>query len=535
MERKNIVLLGLLSLVAAIPILGRSAQRLASGYFGSPTRSSSENLNIKRYVTAGDRAYEVGTLDGAFPQIGSHVKGHMNGAWAPPSKLLDSYRFLIDGQPFPSVNKFTSGAGYVEFEYPETNGLQITRTVFAPDGIPAVLVGLSLRNASNQTQSFRLLLEATSELIAAYPWSKTTPTSDQVHQPDRVSFEPICCGLLFSAPDKPFYALVSGLPLASNGRDSANFVLALLPGSAPQPKQAVGQLIWQVTVTAGNELKLWFTVAGSHTGRTDAYLAGATALHQPDRLLRCKVAGRVALLARSQTDIPKATLQGRVQWAKLNLADMRRVITDAQIRDTQDGTLLGEIYPPLLETDALLSGFGAGYPDYPWYFGTDGAYTVFPLVVAGQFQAARDHLQLLREVSRTVNGSTGKVLHEIVTDGSVYYGTKKQPGDTNETAEFATAVATLWRWTGDNQVRDDNYQFIIDGLRYLTGDLDVNKDGWPEGDGVVEESGMGAEKLDVAVYTIRALNDLAEMAATKDDDATGKWAMEKASVSRRRV
>ena len=87
----------------------------------------------------------------------------------PPIKLLDSYRFLINGQPFPSANMFTSGAGYVEFEYPETNGLQITRTVFAPDGIPAVLVGLSLRNASNQTQSFRLLLEATSELIAAYP------------------------------------------------------------------------------------------------------------------------------------------------------------------------------------------------------------------------------------------------------------------------------------------------------------------------------------------------------------------------------
>jgi hypothetical protein len=530
MECRNIVLLGLLSLIAAVPILGRPAQSLASVYFGSPTRSTSENLNIKRYVTAGDRAYEVGTLDGAFPQIGSHVKGHMNGVWAHPIKLLDSYRFLIDGQPFPSVNKFTSGAGYVEFEYPETNGLQITRTVFAPDGIAAVLVGLSLRNASNQTQSFRLLLEATSELIAAYPWSRTTPTSDQVHQPDRVSFEPICCGLLFSAPDKPFYALVSGLPLASNGRDSANFVLALLPGSAPQPKQAVGQLIWQVTVTAGNELKLWFTVAGSHTGRTDAYLAGATALHQPDRLLRCKVAGRVALLARSQADIPNATLQAAFDWAKLNLADMRRVVTDAQIQDTQYGTQQGKIYPPLLATDALLSGFSAGYPDYPWYFGTDGAYTVFPLVAAGQIQAAKDHLRLLREVSRTVNGSSGKVLHEIVTDGSVYYGTKNQPGDTNETAEFATAVATLWRWTGDSEVRDDNYQFIIDGLRYLTGDLDVNKDGWPEGGGMVEEAGMGAEKLDVAVYTIRALNDLAEMAATKNDEATQKWAMDKAGV-----
>ena len=267
-----------------------------------------------------------------------------------------------------------------------------------------------------------------------------------------------------------------------------------------------------------------------HTGRTDAYLAGAIALHQPDRLLRCKVAGRVALLARSQADIPNATLQAAFDWAKLNLADMRRVVTDAQIQDTQYGTQQGKIYPPLLATYALLSGFGAGYPDYPWYFGTDGAYTVFPLVAAGQFQAARDHLRLLREVSRTVNGSTGKVLHEIVTDGSVYYGAKNQPGDTNETAEFATAVATLWRWTGDNEVRDDNYQFIIDGLRYLTGDLDVNKDGWPEGDGMVEEAGMGAEKLDVGVYTIRALNDLAEMAATKNDEATQKWAMDKASV-----
>ena len=106
----------------------------------------------------------MGTLDGTFPKMGWHVKGHMNGVWAHPIKLLDSYRFLIDGQPFPSANKFTSGAGYVEFEHPETNSLQITRTVFAPDGIPAVLVGLSLRNASNRTQSFRLLLEATSEL-----------------------------------------------------------------------------------------------------------------------------------------------------------------------------------------------------------------------------------------------------------------------------------------------------------------------------------------------------------------------------------
>jgi hypothetical protein len=45
----------------------------------------------------------------------------------------------------------------------------------------------------------------------------------------------------------------------------------------------------------------------------------------------------------------------------------------------------------------------------------------------------------------------------------------------------------------------------------------LNPDGWPEGAGMVEATGMGALKLDVAVYTIRALNDLAEMADSKGD------------------
>ncbi|MBV8377618.1 MAG: hypothetical protein JO279_11515, partial [Verrucomicrobia bacterium] len=323
MKRRNIFLPLLSVLMVSVRASGQLAQSLASDD-GSPTRSTSENLSIKRYVTASDRAYEVGALDGTFPKIGWHVKGHMNGIWAPPVKLLDSYRFLIDGHPFPSASKFTSGAGYVEFEYPEINSLRITRTVFAPDGIPAVLVGLNLRNTSNQTQSFRLQLEATSDLIAAYPWSRTTPTSDQVHRPDRVSFEPICCGVLFSAPDRPFYALLRSLSLVSNGRNSADFVQTLLPDSAPQSNQAVGELVWQVTVTAKSELKLWFTVAGSHTGRAQAYLASSAALRQPDQLLRRKVESRVALLSNNRADIPNLTLQAAFDWAKLNLAEMRR-------------------------------------------------------------------------------------------------------------------------------------------------------------------------------------------------------------------
>jgi glycogen debranching enzyme len=116
-------------------------------------------------------------------------------------------------------------------------------------------------------------------------------------------------------------------------------------------------------------------------------------------------------------------------------------------------------------------------------FGTDGAYTTFSLAAVGQWEEAKNHLATIRQVSQLVNGTTGKVLHEIVTDGSIYFGTNAQNGDVNETAEFATAAATLWRWSGDNSVRDDNYDFIKAGLNYITTNLvtaKLNPDGWPE-------------------------------------------------------
>src|SRR5262249_18507621 len=44
-----------------------------------------------------------------------------------------------------------------------------------------------------------------------------------------------------------------------------------------------------------------------------------------------------------------------------------------------------------------------------------------------------------------------------------------------------------------------------------------------------ERAGMGPEKLDVAVYTIRGLLDLAAMAASRGDRATAAWATSQAT------
>ena len=43
---------------------------------------------------------------------------------------------------------------------------------------------------------------------------------------------------------------------------------------------------------------------------------------------------------------------------------------------------------------------GAGYPDYPWLFATDGEYTAFASVALGQFEPIKAHLLALRDVSR---------------------------------------------------------------------------------------------------------------------------------------
>jgi hypothetical protein len=293
-------------------------------------------------------------------------------------------------------------------------------------------------------------------------------------------------------------------------------------------KKAFGQLKWQLTIAPGSTVKMWFAVAGTNVNKFKAYAALFTGLGNPDELLTAKIKGRLRTLAQTEAKIPDPSVQAAFDWAKFNLADMRRVVQNAEIRDTKEGT----VYDPPIAFFLLLSGFGAGYPDYPWFFGTDGAYTVFPLIAVGQWEAAEDHLRTIREVSRAVNGPTGKVLHEIVTSGAVYFGTNGQSGDTNETAEFATAVATVWRWSGDDRFRDENYEFIKAGLNYITTSLDTNHDGWPEGAGMVEAPGLGAEKLDVAVYTIRALRDLTEMARSKGDLATLSWADQRADKLR---
>jgi glycogen debranching enzyme len=403
-------------------------------------------------------------------------------------------------------------------------------------------VGLTLQNPDSASKSVKLTMDARSEIMAAYPWGWTTPNAKEFNGADEGSYDRSTGTLTFKESGKPWYAAVRASVVPDQGVvNSASW------GPVAEDERAGyleygngtgGSLRWNLSVRGGQETTLWVAVAGSNSSQSEAQSTVQGALNNPASLLAQKVNGRQALLAQTKVSLPDAVLQDAFDWGKLNMADLTRTVTNAQIRDVDEG----RAYPTPVATIPKLTGIGAGYPDYPWYFGTDGAYTAYPLVASGQWDTAKAHLQSIRDVSLAVNGSTGKVVHEVVTDGSVYWGANDDPGNTNETAQFATAVDLIWRWSGDNNFRDGMYPFVKAGMDYITssrcpvggpsqeGTCDKDDDGWPEGYGMVERTGMGEEKLDNTAYTWQALRALQRMAESRGDTATATWADGKADA-----
>lgn len=494
-----------------------------------PTLSTDGELAEKRYVAAGDRAYVIGAEDGSFPPMGWHIRGEMGGVWAHPIKLLDGYWFALDGAWTLPAARFSSGAGYARFEFPEAGGLALTRTEFSPDGSPVVLVRLDVRNTAGAARDVELRMAVRSELMTAYGWGWTTPSALDSHDKDQGAYDEGAATLTFQDSSKPWSAVISAAPAPAGG-EVGDTLWGPIPEEA-QPdylengKGTGGELRWQLRAPAGEQVTVWIAIAGSPTSPDEAAGITRSALEDPGALLTTKIKGRLALLARTQVDLPDAALKAAFDWSKLNMADLRITVPDVQVRDVNEG----EDYPAPLATLSI-SGIGAGFPDYPWLFGTDGAYTSFPLVASGQWDTAQAHLRSIRDVSRVLNGGTGKVVHEVVTDGSVYFGSNTAAGNTNETAQFAIAVDLLWRWSGDDAFRDEMLDFIQDGLETITSTLDEDNDGWSEGHGMVERSGMGSEKLDVAAYTREALRALERMATAKGHGATATWAKGKAEA-----
>ncbi len=535
------------ALVGAGPAVAAPAAATDARLARSPELSETSRLTDRRTVVTGDRAWVLGTADGRFPAAGFHTRGEMGGFWTPSLKLLDGMWFGIGDSWIGPGTRTTSGWGYVRTDLPATDGVAASRTDFVPDGVPGALVGLTLRSATTRTITLRA--DAHSELMGSYPWGETTPSQTTVNLADTATRDGRA--LLFRDQGTPpgvnqtahDWAASFGSSLRPSGvatgtdfrgpQDPAVVCPASGPDADPAPARcddtaygrgAGGQLTYRVRLAKGQATTVWFGVGGSRSGPTDARSTLRTLLDDPDAALAAKVRTREKVDASTVVSLPGDPLvQQSVAWSKQMLAASVQRSDDVALRVVDAGTA----YPAPTATLDSMRWIGAGWPDYTWLFGTDGEFTAYASVAAGQLGPIKAHLRTLRDVSEAVNGGSGKIVHEVTPDGAVYFGANADPGNTDESAKYPSAVALVWRWTGDGKFLRDLYPASVQAMRHVAS-LDTDGDGWPEGLGNVERDGMGEEKLDNTVYTIRGYADLADLARARGDAKTQRWATQQA-------
>jgi hypothetical protein len=526
-----------------------------------PARAATDELSVtqrledRRAVAAGTRGQVLGFEDGGFYANGWHITGEMGGIVTPPLKLLDSLYFSVNGEWAGPATRFTSGWGYTRYDLPSIGRFDVERTDFVPDGSRGALLGLKLTNTSGRTRFARVRVDAHSELMGQYPWGFSTTPNAAANLPDTAAFTGD--RLVFrdvgtiGGKAHDYTAMVGSnrAPVAGRigpgfyGPHGAGRECAADQTPAPMPSDCDdgpfgngtgGRLRYRVRIPAGASRNVWIAVAGSDQSRADAREELLDLTDDPGGQLQDKIAARQELARNTQLDLPgDRRLQDSVDWGKQNLADLTQEATDLDIRWTNQGkewTHVGDV--------PRVGWIGAGFPDYPWLFAVDGEYTTHANVTLGQFESIEDHLRAIRDVSDILNNRSGVVAHEIVSDGSVWYGkdsrTTNADGavaydfNTDEIVKFPAAVALVWRWTGDNGFRDEMLDFTWRNLEYVRTQLDADGDGWPEGNGNVERPGMGQEKLDNAVYYIRGLYDFADMARSAGQTERADAAEERA-------
>jgi hypothetical protein len=540
--------------------VGIALAALAAG----PAQAATDELSVtqrlqdRREVAAGTRAQILGFEDGRFYANGWHITGEMGGVVTPPLKLLDAAYFGVNGKWVGAATKFTSGRGYVRYALPSIDGLGLERTDVAPDGRRGALIGLKLSNRLPHTQTAKVMVDAHSELMTQYPWGFTgTVPNASDNAPDRGS---IAGGRLEfrdtgklpgEDADHSYTAIVGSDRDPSGGTAGAGHYGPYGQGrrctgtetTAPMPSQCDdgpfghgtgGQLRYDVKIGGDRSTTVWIAVAGSENSPAEARSEFRRLIADPAGALADKQRSRRALARWSKLTLPgDRVLADSIDWGKQNLADLTQQAADVDIRWTNEG----KEWTP----EGSLGGMrwiGAGFPDYPWLFGVDGEYTAHAAVTLGQFDAIEDHMRAVRKISDILSDGSGVVVHEVVADGSVWFGkdlralnpdgTTKYSFNTDEIVKFPGAVALIWRWTGDDGFRDEMLDFMWRNLEYVRTKLDDDGDGWPQGNGNVERPGMGPEKLDNSVYYIRGLYDFADMARSAGQTARADDAEQRA-------
>ena len=433
------------------------------------------------YVTAGDRAYLIGTQDGKFPDMGQHIPGEMGGLWLPPIKLIDGFEARIAQAGSDREIPLSESAEMVAYPYGNLfrygrvlDGLEVDRFQFSPDQRQGLIVEYRFRNASDRARRLRLQWAVKTDLRPGWYADRLGIRDGE----DVVDWDPKDRIFIARDLDNPWFCVWGAVPSADARR-----------AEHPHPIQTHGRGVTAasehtVTVGAESTSTLTFVISGSTHSQSEAVGIYHDLAEHHAVLLTQKVAHYRSIINRARIRIPDPRLEEVYSWVRINMEWLVR------------------------DVPGVGRGLSGGFMEYPWWFGTE-TYSLEALTASGDFALARQTLRLLRKYSDQVNGN-GRIPHEITTDGQVV-----NRGNTQETAQFVMTVGKVFEWTGDRDFAREMYPAVQRAIAWLQDQMDQKP--FPEGYGIMEVYGLNAELIDVAVYTQQALEAAARIAESLND------------------
>lgn len=422
----------------------------------------------------------VGYQDGSFPDLGWHIDGEMGGIWDHPIKLMDGFSAKItikgsnDSYCLNKADKFINYpmANSHHFTWDKEN-LKIERFQFVPDAVEGAIIEFRIINQGKESKEIIFSFTGMTDLRPTWLGERT----NMIDAVDNISFNNKLSAVIAKDNNNPWYvAFGSSLTADHFSEEAINCQTATRKGLG---KNAT--LSFSLKLEPNQEKVIPFFIAGSYQSEASLWSNYRVLMTQGKVKLTQKIDRYKKINSTSHLTIPDKSIEQMYEWLKYN--------TDWLIRNVPE----------------IGIGLSAGLPDYPWWFGGDAVYSLQGVLATGNHELAKSTIILLEKVSKQTNGN-GRIIHEVSTNGSVY-----NPGLLSETALFITLLRNYFAWTGDKELITKLFPEVNKGIKWLL-DNDIDSNGYPNGNGLMEIPGLNKEMIDVAVYTQQAFSSAAELA-----------------------
>tara|TARA_B100000809_G_scaffold119480_1_gene117714 strand:- start:273 stop:3500 length:3228 start_codon:yes stop_codon:yes gene_type:complete len=425
---------------------------------------SNQDIDMgNHFCLTGQNAYLLGAMDGSFPPVGRFL-GDEGGFWTPPTKLLDGFVVTVNekGQSnwqLDNCTNFQHQFSHNEFLF-EKPDLIVRRRDFVIENQPGFFSQLTIRNPENKRRKITLHLQSQINIRPAWRSGLANDIDIINYQEGQVRAE-----------------------------DESKKGEGLIFGSATSPSEYklggnLATLSYHLELPAKGETSISFLFLKFSPGKSNKEFLEI--FHKQNKLLKQKI--------QIYQDIAFSGVQ-------FNCSDPE--VTNAFILAKLNLHMLRFDLRPNLPDLVFL----AGYPNYARVFGCDSFYSTPGANSIGFSDTVAGVLKTLADSRENPHGvPSGPVPHEIATSNRLIGIANSQ-----EPPQFIWACWQHFRWTGDQQFLRQIYPICQQSISFLQNHRNMDKDGYVEGNGLIEAPGAGGKTLEATCYLYAAYTSLTEM------------------------